>query len=133
MGITTPGLLFPAISLLLLAYTNRFLVIAGLTRSLYEQYKETEDGTMRVQIVHLRKRIKLIRHMQLWGVVSFIACTLAMLFSLFDYPTVGSIGFTFSLLALLVSLITCFREIYISGYALNMQLESLGKFHDEQK
>ncbi|WP_111977927.1 DUF2721 domain-containing protein [Algibacillus agarilyticus] len=130
VGMTTPVLLFPAISLLLLAYTNRFIVIANLTRSLYKQYKETADDTMREQIEHLRLRIKLIRHKQLWGVASFILCTFSMCFSLLSWVLIMNAFFALSLLCLIVSLCTCFYEVYISGYALNKQLESLGKIHD---
>lgn len=43
ISLTTPALLFPAISLLLLAYTNRFLTLAGLIRNLYKLYKEQPD------------------------------------------------------------------------------------------
>lgn len=127
IGITTPALLFPAISLLLLAYTNRFLVIADLTRSLYKQYKETEDGNMRAQIEHLKLRVKLIRHMQLWGVFSFIMCTLAMGLMLVKLELFANLSFGLSLVSLVVSLVICFIEVYISSYALNKQIENIGK------
>jgi hypothetical protein len=127
LTITTPALLFPAISLLLLAYTNRFLVIAQLIRSLYKQYNETADHLMKAQIQHLRKRSNLIRHMQIWGVVSFIACTLTMfdLFAGWDFIAYWS--FAISLLALLASLLVCLVEIVISGAALEIQLQNLEK------
>ncbi|EWH11789.1 hypothetical protein DS2_03160 [Catenovulum agarivorans DS-2] len=127
IDITSPLLLFPAISLLLLAYTNRFIVIAGLTRSLSQQYEETHDDSMFAQIKHLRLRIRLIRHKQLWGVVSFLLCTLSMLCNITNYLAVGGLLFAASLVTLVVSLLICFVEIYISGYALNVQLENLGK------
>ncbi|AWB69077.1 DUF2721 domain-containing protein [Saccharobesus litoralis] len=130
IGVTTPVLLFPAISLLLLAYTNRFIVIANLTRSLYSQYKATADDTMCSQIKHLRLRIKLIRHKQMWGVVAFIACTLAMLCNLGGQIQAGYVFFVLSLLTLLISLLICFVEVYISGYALNKQLENLGQLNE---
>ncbi len=123
--LTTPALLFPAISLLLLAYTNRFLVIAQLTRSLHSQYADTEDSLMREQISHLRRRIALIRHMQIWGVVSFILCTLTMIASMLDWHLASVALFAISLVCLLGSLVICLAEIYISGRALNMQLQSL--------
>lgn len=125
--VTTPALLFPAISLLLLAYTNRFLVIAQLIRSLYSQYAETEDSMMKKQITHLKHRIRYIRWMQIWGVGAFILCTLAMILSLLGWPDAASVLFVVSLVALLISLLFCIVEIYISGYALNMQLRNLEK------
>ncbi|WP_440906099.1 DUF2721 domain-containing protein [Catenovulum sp. SX2] len=127
IDVTSPLLLFPAISLLLLAYTNRFIVIAGLTRSLYEKYKETHDDSMYAQIEHLRLRIKLIRHKQLWGVIAFMLCCISMLCNMAEYQFVGGALFAASIVTLIISLIICFVEIYISGYALNVQLESLSK------
>ena len=82
MTLTTPGLLFPAISLLLLAYTNRFLVLAQLIRELNAREGESIRPVVVAQITNLRKRIKLIRTMQVYGVGSFLLCTLSM-FALF--------------------------------------------------
>ena len=126
LGMTTPALLFPAISLLLLAYTNRFLVIANLIRALYKQYHETADGIMRAQIENLQRRIKLIRTMQLFSVVAFICCTLSMGLVLMGSSILAAYVFGTSLALLTTSLVICFVEIYISGGALQLQLENLG-------
>ena len=40
LSINTPALLFPAITLLMLAYTNRFLALASLVRSLHDEYNQ---------------------------------------------------------------------------------------------
>ena len=77
MTMTTPALLFPAISLLLLAYTNRFLVLAQLIRQLNNREGEQVRELAKRQIVNLRQRIVLIRSMQRWGVISFLLCTLS--------------------------------------------------------
>src|SRR5579864_8667911 len=82
MDLTTPALLFPAISLLLLAYTNRFIVLASLIRHLQAQAKEDLKDIFIRQILNLRTRIMLIRNMQVLGVSSFILCAVAM-FSIF--------------------------------------------------
>ncbi|MBU6951427.1 MULTISPECIES: DUF2721 domain-containing protein [unclassified Hahella] len=125
LNISTPALLFPAISLLLLAYTNRFLVIAQLIRSLYKQLNETKERHMKQQILHLRKRIHLIRWMQTLGVMAFILCTLSMgsLILQLEYVGEGLLGG--SLLFLIGSLIICLVEIHISGAALSIQLNNL--------
>lgn len=78
INITTPALLFPAISLLLLAYTNRFLTIATLIRSLHKNYKENPQTALLGQIENLRKRVSLIKHMQGVGVASLFFCILCM-------------------------------------------------------
>jgi len=125
MNITTPALLFPAISLLLLAYTNRFLVIAQLIRSLYKQNKEDPDRDLREQILHLRVRIEAIRRMQVLGVLSFILCVLAMFFLFLEWSAWGTGFFAASLVFLVASLGFSLYEVQISGQALNLQLKGL--------
>lgn len=125
MTITTPALLFPAISLLLLAYTNRFLVLAQLIRQLNNREGEQVRDLAKRQIVNLRQRIVLIRSMQRWGVISFLLCTLSM-FSLFlSWELAGQVLFGASLVSLLMSLVMSLFEIQISCNAINIELESL--------
>lgn len=125
MNITTPALLFPAISLLLLAYTNRFLVIAQLIRSLYKQNNEDPDRDLREQILHLEVRIVAIRRMQVLGVLAFILCVLAMLFLFLDLQGLGTLLFASSLILLVGSLCFSLYEVQISGQALSLQLKGL--------
>lgn len=125
MNITTPALLFPAISLLLLAYTNRFLVIAQLIRSLYKQHDEDPNADIRKQILHLRIRIIAIRRMQVAGVTSFIFCVITMFAIFLNWPFAANVLFAASLLLLLVSLFFSLYEVHISGQALNLQLKNL--------
>ena len=91
MTLTTPALLFPAISLLLLAYTNRFLVLAQLIRQLNSREGDTIRPVVKAQISNLRKRIKLIRTMQFYGVMSFLLCTAAMFAVFLEFPLLGAI------------------------------------------
>ncbi len=128
LNISTPALLFPAISLLLLAYTNRFLVVAQLIRTLYEQLSETGEESMKAQILHLRSRIRLIRWMQIIGVLAFIGCTLSMGAALLEAQQVAQWLLGFSLVNLLISLVISLIEIYISGTALSIQLNELEKY-----
>ena len=72
INITTPALLFPAISLLLLAFTNRFLALANLVRQLHQNYKSDPDEFLLGQIANIRFRINLIRDMQAYGVSSLL-------------------------------------------------------------
>ncbi|WP_196157568.1 DUF2721 domain-containing protein [Reinekea sp. G2M2-21] len=125
MNLTTPALLFPAISLLLLAYTNRFLVIAQLIRSLYKQNDEDPNVDIRKQILHLRVRIEAIRRMQVAGVSSFILCVITMFTLFFNWVLLANILFATSLILLLISLCFSLYEVHISGQALNLQLKNL--------
>ena len=115
----------------MLAYTNRFLVIANLIRALYKQYHETADSIMRAQIENLQRRIKLIRTMQLFSVLSFICCTVSMALVLINLSAIAAYVFGVSLALLTTSLVICFIEIYISGGALQLQLDNLGALHTQ--
>lgn len=125
LNLSTPGLLFPAISLLLLAYTNRFLSLAALTRELYGRYRAQPDPKIKGQLANLRYRIVIIRNMQACGVASFFCCALCM-FALFTgQMLVGQWIFGAGLLLLLVSLALSLREIQVSIDALFLQIDDL--------
>lgn len=135
ISLTTPALLFPAISLLLLAYTNRFLTLAGLIRNLYKLYKEQPDQSVKDQISNLKKRVSLIKNMQLFGIVSLLLCVVSM-FALYEaWYSLGSIIFGISLVLLMISLVLSIIEIQISVKALNIQLGDMesGKTDNNEK
>ena len=120
--LATPALLFPAISLLMLAYTNRFLGLAGLIRNLHQRYAQSQDRFLIGQINNLRKRLGLIRRMQTLGVLSLFVCVVCM-FSLFaGQATAGKVLFGASLILLLLSLGHSLAEIHISTEALKIEL-----------
>ncbi|CCQ09486.1 FIG00949658: hypothetical protein [Pseudoalteromonas luteoviolacea B = ATCC 29581] len=127
MTLTTPALLFPAISLLLLAYTNRFLVLAQLIRELNAREGDTIRPLVVAQIENLRKRINLIRRMQVWGVVSFILCTLSMFAVFISMTSLGIWLFGISLCALTLSLLLSLYEIHISCDAISIELSNIEK------
>lgn len=123
--VTTPALLFPAISLLLLAYTNRFLTLASLIRDLHARYKASPEDILLWQLTSLRYRIILIRNMQAFGVASFFGCVLCM-FALFaGWEQVGKAIFAISLVLMLISLALSFREIQVSIDALKIRLQDI--------
>jgi len=126
LTITTPALLFPAISLLMLAYTNRFLAIANLIRSLHAKYKQYPDEKHIItQIRNLRIRIRLIRMMQAMGVLSFLFCVMCM-YTIFRGWTESSyIMFAISILCFIISLITSLVEITLSMRALEVELSDI--------
>ncbi|MCB0460596.1 MAG: DUF2721 domain-containing protein [Flavobacteriaceae bacterium] len=123
--LTTPGLLFSAISLLLLAYTNRFLALASLIRHLKEEYLKNPDKLIAGQIENLSKRVVLIKNMQLWGVASLFLCVLCMFLIFADKQLLGKWVFGVGLVFLLISLGISIREIQISVKALNLHLKSM--------
>ncbi|MFT4737455.1 MAG: hypothetical protein ACJAZM_001766 [Cyclobacteriaceae bacterium] len=126
IDLTTPALLFPAISLLLLAYTNRFLAIASMVRQLHGKYVQHGDkGVVVGQIKNLRMRLHLIRNMQIFGVLSFFFCVLSMILIFRGLPMWGSYLFGASLVLLLLSLLLSLREVQQSTKALEMELSDM--------
>ncbi|RTR35104.1 DUF2721 domain-containing protein [Shewanella atlantica] len=121
VSLTTPALLFPAISLLLLAYTNRFFSLAALIRSLSNNGKPVHSE----QLKNLRQRIIIIKRMQESGVMSFALCVVCMIFIYIGLNKIGSVIFGCSLLLLLYSLLLSVKEIRISVDALNHHLKEM--------
>lgn len=125
LTLTTPALLFSAISLLLLAYTNRFLAYANVVRTLHAKHKENPDALIIGQIQNLRKRLVLTRTMQLLGIGSLLLCVLCMLLVYIDYKLAAEIIFGIALILLILSLALSMREIQISVKALDLHLSDM--------
>jgi hypothetical protein len=125
LSLATPALLFSAISLLLLAYTNRFLTIAQLVRSLHSKYKEKADVLILGQIKNLRTRIYLIRNMQFFGIVSLLLCVVCMFLLYIEWIGIAEIIFGLALLLLILSLALSVWEIQISVKALDLHLSDI--------
>ncbi len=125
LTLSTPALLFPAISLLLLAYTNRFLTLANLMRDLYARHKAAPDPKIKGQIVNLKYRITIIRSMQIYGVSSFFTCVLTMFCLFVGQPELAKWIFGLALVLLLVSLGFSLRELQVSIDALNLHVSDI--------
>ncbi len=125
--INTPALLFPASSLLLLAYTNRMVALARLVRDLHDRFSKDAPTAERVkqQIYYLRKRIRLIRIMQFCGVISVLFCIVTMIMLFFDYQSIGEVTFSASMLFMLLSLLISAYEVTLSGKALEIELKDI--------
>jgi hypothetical protein len=126
LSINTPALFFPAISLLMLAYTNRFLALASLIRNLHEKYKgDRKPERIIEQIKNLRRRLHLIRLMQAFGIVSLFLCVLCMLFIFARWETMAGIVFIVSIVCMMISLFLSLSEIQISTKALEIELSDV--------
>ena len=125
LPLSTPSLLFPAISLLMLAYTNRFLGLANVVRSLHATWRTSGDPALVAQIDNLRRRIGIIKRMQTLGVLSMMACTISMALLFFGNQMGGQIAFAFSLAVMIASLGLSLWEIQMSGTALDLQLRDV--------
>ena len=126
LQLSTPALLFSAIMLLMLAYTNRFLAIATLIRGLHKNYLKAPDQEIIVEQIHnLRRRLTLIKNMQLFGVFSFLGCVVCMFLLFQGYTDIANWVFMVSMGTLLISLGISLVEIQISTKALNLELSDM--------
>ncbi|HRI23993.1 MAG TPA: DUF2721 domain-containing protein [Ferruginibacter sp.] len=132
IDINTPALLFPAITLLMLAYTNRFLSLASLVRKLHEEYSRGErEKNILKQIRNLRSRINLIRYMQALGVLSFLCCVLCMYTIFRGWNILAHWIFAASLIFLLLSIILSLLEINKSTKAIELVLSDIEELDKE--
>ena len=125
LTLTTPALLFSAISLLLLAYTNRFLAYASVVRTLHARLKEDKSRLLIGQIENLRRRLRLTRSMQLLGICSLLLCVLCMFLIYIDIRPLADIIFGIALVLLVSSLALSMWEIQISVKALDLHLSDM--------
>lgn len=123
LSITDPAFLFPGISLLFLAYTNRYLALANIIRTLNTYVHETHDANRERQIRSLHIRIQLIKYMQAAGVVAFISCVLTMLSLLWGKQTLAELLFVASLITMILSLLLSLTEVLKSGQSLKIELD----------
>lgn len=125
LPLSTPSLLFPAISLLMLAYTNRFLGLASVVRALHANWKATGEPMLLAQIRSLRRRIQIIKHMQTLGGLSIMMCIISMALLFFHLQVPGQITFGLSLALMFASLGLSLVEIQMSGAALDLHLRDV--------
>lgn len=125
LEVSTPALLFPAISLLFLAFTNRFLHLSSLIRSLHREWEEKGDFILRAQIDNIRRRLVLIRAMQMLGALSLFLCVVAMLTVIVGLGDVAITSFLIALVFMGSSLACLVYEIWISGGALQILLNAV--------
>ena len=133
INLSTPALLFPAVSLLLLAYTNRFVTLANLVRALHDKNKSDPNAILIGQIKNLRYRVELIKHMQASGISSLFFCVICMFMLFAGWDIAAKVIFAFSLLLMLASLGLSLMEIWISVGALNLHLSDMESLETERR
>ena len=128
LTLTTPALLFSAISLIMLAYTNRFLAYASVIRNLHDKYLEKKDDALLRQIKNLKQRLNLTRYMQIFGISSLLFCVLTMFLIYVGYQLIAVWCFGFGLILLLLSLLLLIREIQISAKSLQYHIADIEEY-----
>ena len=113
LTLSTPALLFSAISLIMLAYTNRFLAYAAVIRNLHDIYLERKEESLIRQIKNLKLRLNLTRWMQIFGISSLLFCVLTMFLIYIHQQNMAVWIFGFALILLIISLALLIKEIRI--------------------
>jgi|TARA_B110000858_G_scaffold21919_1_gene22132 hypothetical protein len=132
LTITTPALLFSAISLIMLAYTNRFLAYAAVIRNLHDIYLQKKQASLLRQIKNLKLRLNLTRWMQIFGISSLLFCVLTMFLIYVKQQMIAVYLFGFALILLIISLALLIKEIQISAQALQYHIADIEE-HLEKK
>ncbi len=117
--------MFPAVSLLLLAYTNRYVTLSNRVRSLFDHYQEHPEEVVFLQIASMRSRLSLIRWMQVSGVTSLLLFVVVMFFIFIGLATMAHIAFGIALLLMIISLVLSVMELHVSNVALNILLSKI--------
>ncbi|MEI6584764.1 MAG: DUF2721 domain-containing protein [Sediminibacterium sp.] len=132
ISINTPALLFPAVSLVLLAYTNRFLALSNRVRSLHDKYliNPTPNKSIHQQIKNLRYRLKLIKNMQTFGVLTFITSIFCIFFIYIGQMVVANVFFALGLISFIISLFLSLLEIRLSNKAIEIELSDMEDLED---
>lgn len=125
LTLSIPALLFPAISLTMLAYNARYLAIAALIRELHQKYQETESESVGLQVKKLNRRLTIIKNMQATAIFSFLLAVITMALIYFEFSDLANLIFGISLLALMVSLVLSLIEVQLSTKALSIQLKDM--------
>ena len=131
LTLTTPSILFSAISLITLAYTSRCLAYAQVIRNLKGEHESRPNAMTKLQIDNLRKRLYMARSMQIYGVMSLLLCVICTFFIYIGLQTIAVYTFGLSLLLLVISLGISVKEILISVKALEYRLDNV--LPDEEK
>jgi hypothetical protein len=127
LTLTTPAVLFSAISLIMLAYTNRFLAYASVIRDLHDKYQKNKDRVLIAQIKNIKQRLYLTRSMQIFGISSLLLCVLTMFLIYIDQQTLAIWVFGLALILLIISLALLIMEIQISVKALEHHISDIEK------
>ena len=127
LSLSIPALLFPAISLTMLAYNARYLAIAALIRQLHQKYQETASDAIALQVHQLRKRLTIIKNMQATAIFSFLLAVITMTLIYAELRFWANVVFSVSLFALMVSLVLSLIEVQLSTKSLSIQLQDMEK------
>ena len=133
LSIGTPALLFSTVSLLMIAFTNRFMSMASLIRGLHEKFQQNPDDAIRTQIENLRLRMKLIQRMQIIAIISLMLSVVCMFLLFMNQQLIARWFFGIGLVGMCISLALSAWEITISTKALEVELYDMEESINKRK
>lgn len=117
---------FPAISLLLLAFTNSYITVANVIRSLKNQFdKGDRSDNLDLQLKSLYGRIEIIRYMQQFGIGSLLFASLSMFLIFANLQLLGKLSFGISLILLIASMFLSLHETTLSNKAIELEIKTI--------
>ena len=125
LTLSIPALLFPAISLSMLAYNARYLAIAALIRQLFKEFDDSRAAPLERQIRSLRKRLSIIKGIQGSAIASFLLAAVSMFLIYVEFRMWANLVFGLSLILLMVSLVLSLWEVQLSTRALEIQVRDM--------
>ena len=132
-SITTPAVIFSAVSLLYIGYTSRFIAISNLVRDLKKEFVISHDEIVIKQITNLRRRIEIIRNMQLLGILSLMLSILSMILLYKEWLWQGEMAFFVALCFLLLSMFFAIQEVLMSVDAINIDLSDIEELKNSKQ
>jgi Trk-type K+ transport system membrane component len=133
LSIGTPALLFSTVSLLMIAFTNRFMSMASLIRDLHKKFQKNPDEAIVMQIDNLRIRMKLIQRMQIIAIISLILSVICMFLLFMNEQLIARWFFGVGLLGMSIALALSAWEITISTKALEVELSDMEEIINKRK
>ncbi|GAB3510285.1 DUF2721 domain-containing protein [Emticicia fontis] len=128
LTISTPALLFSTVSLLMIAFTNRFLALASLIRDLHVKYKtEEEKENIIAQIIGLKRRLRIVRNIQIIAISSLLLSAICMLLIFLEKELAAKWFFGGALMLQIIALTLSVREITLSMNALELELSDIAE------
>lgn len=133
ISINTPALLFPALSLVMLAYTNRFMALSSVIRNLHDKFnaiQKSDSAKLHGQIKNLKFRIRLIKNMQIMGALSILCASLCMYLIYIGEMPAARWAFATSIMTFTFSILLSIWELIKSTKALEIELSDMEGLED---
>ena len=124
---TVTALMFPAIPLLMVVYSNRFHTLSRLIRELHDEhvYEKHIPAEWKKQFINLSRRISILRWTIMFAAFGFLFNMLTVFALYLNELFLARVIFGSCCLSMIISIIFFIREIQISTNALNLHMSDM--------